>query len=105
MPAIIYIDLSSLELKLRSHYVKSYRIRSFSGPHFSAFGLNKEKLKAPNRETFYAMTVFTTEKYVCLNRSRRRLASQVCLKFKKKEINQIFSCEVNYLIFVWKMLI
>ena len=80
MPAIIYIDLSSLELKLRSHCVKSYRIRSFFGPHFSAFGLNKErygvslhiqsecwkmrKLKAPNRETFYAMSVFTTEKYV-----------------------------------------
>ena len=25
------------------HYVKSIRIRSYSGPHFPAFGLNMEK--------------------------------------------------------------
>ena len=25
------------------HYVKSVRIRSYSGPHFSAFGLNTER--------------------------------------------------------------
>ena len=28
---------------LQLHYVKSVRIRSFSGPYFSAFGLNTER--------------------------------------------------------------
>ena len=28
----------------KKHCVKSVRIRSFSGPHFPAFGLNKEEI-------------------------------------------------------------
>ena len=53
------------------HCVKSVRIRSYSGPHFPAFGLNTERHSAsvrfqsecgkmriritPNRNTFYAV--------------------------------------------------
>ena len=50
------------------HFVKSVSIRSFSGPHFSTFGLNREIFsriqsergkmqngKAPNTDTFYAV--------------------------------------------------
>ena len=50
------------------HCVKSVRIRSFSGPHFSTFGLNREIFsriqpergkmqtgKTPNTDTFYAV--------------------------------------------------
>ena len=41
-----------------SHCVKSVRIRSYSGPHFPAFGLNAGKMKAritPNTDTFYSV--------------------------------------------------
>ena len=60
-----------------THCVKSVRIRSYSGPHFPAFGLNTERYSVslriqsecgkirtritPNRDTFYAVTVPTTE--------------------------------------------
>ena len=47
------------------HYIKSIRIRSFSGPYFTAFGLNTESIqsecgkirirKTPNTDTFYAV--------------------------------------------------
>ena len=53
------------------HYVKSARIRSFSGPYFSAFGLNTDRYvvslciqseygkiwtrKTPNRDFFHAV--------------------------------------------------
>ena len=53
------------------HCVKSVRIRSYSGPHFPAFGLNTERFAGslriqsecgkmptritPNRDTFYAV--------------------------------------------------
>ena len=55
------------------HYVKNIRIRSFSGPFFSAFGLDTERYpvslriqpkcrkirtrKTPNRDAFYAVRV------------------------------------------------
>ena len=41
--------------------VKSLRIRSYSGPHFTAFGLNTERYyvspETPNTDTFYAVDV------------------------------------------------
>ena len=52
------------------HYVKSVGIRSYSGPHFPVFGLNRERYVSlliqsecgkkrtritPNTDTFYAM--------------------------------------------------
>ena len=52
------------------HCVKSVRIRSYSGPHFPAFGLNTERYSishaecgkirtkiTPNTDTFYAVKV------------------------------------------------
>ena len=41
------------------HYVKSVRIRSFSGLYFRAFGLNTAR-KTRNTDTFYVLTIFTT---------------------------------------------
>ena len=35
------------------HCVKSVRIRSFSGPHFPAFGLNTERYSVHMRENTY----------------------------------------------------
>ena len=56
----------------QSHYVKSVSIWSYSGPHFPAFGLNRERYSValhiqskcgkiwtritPYRETFYAVS-------------------------------------------------
>ena len=56
---------------LKKHYVKSVRIRSYSGPHFPAFRLNTERCSVslrvrpecrkirtritPNKDTFYAV--------------------------------------------------
>ena len=49
-----------------THYVKSVRIRSYSGPHFPAFGLNIQsecgKMRTrvtPNADTFHPVTVAT----------------------------------------------
>ena len=58
--------------------VKSVRIRSYSGPHFSAFGLNTERYSVspriqsecekmrsritPNTDTFYAVVTYTDYK-------------------------------------------
>ena len=48
------------------HCVKSVRIRSYSGPHFPAFGLNTERCgvcgkmltrTTPNMVTFYAVYI------------------------------------------------
>ena len=63
--------VNSCEMTINMHCVKSVRIRSYSGPHFPAFGLNTEKYYvsfriqskygktrtriAPNTETFYAV--------------------------------------------------
>ena len=66
------------------HCVKSVRIRSFSGPHFSAFGLNTKRYSeslriqskcgkmrtriTPNTDTFYAVYRFLsaiTTKSIC----------------------------------------
>ena len=60
-----------MENKTVVHYVKSIRIRSYSGPHFPAFGLNAERYSVslriqsecvkiqtritPNKDTFYAV--------------------------------------------------
>ena len=50
-----------------THCVKNVSIRSFTGPHFPAFGLNKERMRAQMREntdiktlnidTLYAATI------------------------------------------------
>ena len=56
---------------VQKHCVKSVRIRSYSGPHFSAFGLNAERYSVslriqskcgnmrtritPNKDTFWAV--------------------------------------------------
>ena len=41
------------------HSVKSVRIRTYSGPHFSAFGLEQLRIMrtriSPNADTFYAV--------------------------------------------------
>ena len=50
------------------HFIKSVRIQSYSGPHFSAFGLNTEREYLsvfslnggkcrPNRVTFYTVHI------------------------------------------------
>ena len=41
----------------QTHCVKSVRIWSFSGPYFSALGLNKEPEKLQITDIFYAVTV------------------------------------------------
>ena len=62
-----------------THCVKSVRIRSYSRPHFSAFGLNTERYSlslriqsecgkmrtriTPNTDTFYAVTSLHFEIY------------------------------------------
>ena len=39
-----YFKLNLLKLSLKdSHFVKSVRIRSYSGPHFPTFGLNTDR--------------------------------------------------------------
>ena len=45
---------------LRNQCVKSVSIRSYSGPHFSALGLNTGKMRTritPNTDTFYALNL------------------------------------------------
>ena len=55
-------------IRPQKYYVKSVRIRSYSGPHFPVFGLNMERYSispylsgniwtriTPNMETFYAV--------------------------------------------------
>ena len=37
------------------HYVKSARIRGFSGPYFSAFGLNTDRYVVSLRSIFHAV--------------------------------------------------
>ena len=65
-----------VENLLQHHYVKSVRIRSFSGPYFSVFGLNKERYsaslgihskcekiptrKTPNTDNFHAVQSWLT---------------------------------------------
>ena len=66
--------IRTMSRKHVSHCVKSVRIWSFSGPHFSTFGLNTERSgvslpiqskcmkirvrKTPNTETFHAVSVY-----------------------------------------------
>ena len=69
---ILFEDLDVNNVQVSSmHWVKSVRIRSYSVPHFPAFGLNKErygvslhiqsecgkmqKRITPNTDTFYAV--------------------------------------------------
>ena len=77
-----YLKKMALRLNLhKEHCVKSVRIRSYSGPHFPAFGLNTERYSVslrmqskcgkmrtritPNADTFYTVeyTDPTTEMY------------------------------------------
>ena len=73
---IASLDLTSKFLNLKIHCVKSVQIRSYSGQHFPAFGLNMERYSiylriisecgkmwtriTPNTDTFYPM--FTKKK-------------------------------------------
>ena len=57
-----------------SHYVKSVSIRSYSGPHFPAFGLNIQsecgKMQTritPNTDTFHAVSTTYTRVKVFKN--------------------------------------
>ena len=54
----LYRPFSDLK---EEHCVKTVRIRSYSGPHFSAFGLNTERYSrmTPNTDTFYAVIIFS----------------------------------------------
>ena len=45
------------------HYVKSVRIRSYSGPHFPAFGLNTERWKIRTRKTLNTDTFHVVYRY------------------------------------------
>ena len=56
------------------HCIKSARIRSYSGPHFPAFGLNKKRYSVSlpmrknadqrtlNTDTFYAVVILHSDK-------------------------------------------
>ena len=68
---IFRIVLDRVDNNINTHCIKNVRIRSCSGPHFPAFGLNKEKYGVslriqskygkmrtritPNVDTFYAV--------------------------------------------------
>ena len=73
----IFFQQLTLRKQLRrcmNHCIKSVRIRSYSGPHFPAFGLNTKRYsvslciqsecgkmrtrKTPNMDTFHALNVF-----------------------------------------------
>ena len=41
--SIFYLSFKRITTTQRCHCVKSVRIRSYSGPHFSTFGLNTER--------------------------------------------------------------
>ena len=60
------VSFNSNVFYLVHHCVKSVRIRSYSGPHFPAFGLNTErycgKMRTritPNTDTFYAVHLYS----------------------------------------------
>ena len=75
-------DLSQCRCQAVAHWVKSGRIRSYSGPHFPVFGLNTERYLVslrtqsecgkirtritPNTDTFYAVVFTTLKSYVCI---------------------------------------
>ena len=46
-------------IMLDAHYVKSVRIRSYSGPYFPAFGLNTERYGVSLRIQFECGTIWT----------------------------------------------
>ena len=54
-----WISRTILTFKHEPHYMKSVRIRSFSGAHFPTFGLNTERhgVETPNTDTFHAVTI------------------------------------------------
>ena len=70
--------LSAHPNSIDQHCAKSVRIRSYSGPNFSAFGLNTERYSVslrvqsecgkmwiritPNTDTFYAVQILTNKK-------------------------------------------
>ena len=49
---ILFIKISQKRNYLVSHCVKSVHDRSYSGPHFSAFGLNTERRDTPYLSVF-----------------------------------------------------
>ena len=67
-------ETANIMLPNLQHCVKSVRIRSYSGQHFRAFGLNKERYRiqsecgkmrtriTPNTDTFYAVQGFLKER-------------------------------------------
>ena len=69
---LVHFNFESRWLMIcESHSVKSVRIRSYSGPHFPAFGLNTERCGiskitsktsiTPNTDNFYTVSVFSMD--------------------------------------------
>ena len=72
MDVLLQFFWARANTRSKSHCVKSVRIRSYSGPHFPAFGLNKERYSVslriqsaclkyrtritPNMDTFHAVS-------------------------------------------------
>ena len=59
---LLVIRMNVMSLLRMLHCIKSVRIRSYSGPHFLAFGLNTKRYDqnriTPNMDTFYAVLNF-----------------------------------------------
>ena len=105
----LYLLLSKLS---SSYCVKSVRIRSYSGPHFAAFGLDTERYFAflriqsecgkkrtriaPNTDTFYAVSrakKFLSRNYfvILVHYCSRKILMQVILLDVQLFPNTIFS--------------
>ena len=70
------------------HCVKSVHIRSYSGPHFPAFGLNKERYSVgirENADSFYAATVGNCFNKNCLSQMFDMILSTPPHTFKWKK--------------------
>ena len=75
------------------HCVKSVRIRSYSGPHFSAFGCGKMRTRiTPNTDTFYTVYVmlnslltpeFWSVKWMATTPPKAEIVKVLYIKFKK----------------------
>ena len=88
-----------------SHWIKRVRIRSYSGPHFSTFGLNKERFSVslciqskcgnvrnritPNMDTFYAVYLcLATRRYSTEPRARKYVKRYGWLPFPRNLSNK-----------------
>ena len=111
-------------LATSSHFVKSVRVRSYSGPHFPAFGLKTERYGVsfhiqskygkirtsitPNTDTFYTVWLTCNVSLIALDSlltmtgsSHQRcsieksvLMPEFCNFIKKEILARVFSCEL-----------